>query len=203
MTLDLFSSQDTHIPIDIIDGDLNFYPMFFNDKEASTYFDALIQNIKWKQEKITLYGKQHDVPRLSAWYGDEGKSYEYSGIRTNAIPWIDPLQQIKERIETLTSEKFNSVLVNQYRNGADGVAWHSDDEPELGIDPVIASVSFGEDREFQLKHKTNKQKKISLILPHGSLLLMGKNTQQNWLHQIPKSKRQLTPRINLTYRLII
>jgi alkylated DNA repair dioxygenase AlkB len=112
------------------------------------------------------------------------------------------LLTIKKKIESRTNEQFNSVLVNQYRNGSDGVAWHSDDENELGTDPIIASISLGEERQFQLKHKRNKQLKKSLILPHGSLLLMGKKTQLNWFHQVPKSKRNLTPRINLTYRLI-
>ena len=202
MISDLFSDANTHINIDIPDGKLCLYPHFFEQKEANKYFSWLMKNIHWKQEKIFLYGKEYDVPRLSAWHGDEGKSYEYSGVHAKALPWNQPLLEIKERIETVSCEKFNSVLVNQYRNGSDGVAWHSDDEPELGADPIIASVSLGEERKFQLKHKKQKQLTKSLKLPHGSLLLMGEKTQLNWLHQIPKSQRSLKARINLTYRLV-
>jgi len=201
MNFDLFSDTNTRIDIEIPDGKLCLYPNFFEQQKADNYFNLLMKNIHWKQEKIFLYGKEHDVPRLSAWYGDEGKSYEYSGIHAKAIPWDPSLLAIKEEIEAISNERFNSVLVNQYRDGSDGVAWHSDDEPELGIDPIIASVSFGEERQFQLKHKKRQITK-SLILPHGSLLLMGKKTQLNWLHQIPKSKRLLKSRINLTYRLV-
>jgi len=199
---DLFSNTNTCINIDIPDGKLRLYPHFFEQEEANKYFKLLLKNIQWKQEKVFLYGKEHDVPRLSAWYGDEGKSYEYSGVLAKAIPWNQPLLTIKERIEAVSNEQFNSVLVNQYRDGSDGVAWHSDDEPELGADPIIASVSFGEERQFQLKHKKQKQLTKSLILPHGSLLLMGEKTQLNWLHQIPKSQRSLSTRINLTFRLV-
>ena len=202
MTLDLFANTDTIIDINIPDGNLCLYPQFFDKVEADYYFQRLINDIAWKQEKISMYGKQYDVPRLSAWYGDEGKSYEYSGVYAEANPWISPLLRIKQKVESISGEQFNSVLLNQYRDGSDGVAWHCDDERELGGDPVIASVSFGEARKFQIKHKTNKKLTKSFVLPHGSLLLMGKKTQSNWLHQIPKSKQLLKPRINLTFRYV-
>lgn len=203
MYSDLFSDTNTVIDIEIPDGSLCLYPHFFEQKEADNYFELLMKDILWKQEKIFLYGKEHNVPRLSAWYGDAGKSYTYSGVHANATPWNRVLFAIKEKIQAISHEQFNSVLANQYRDGADGVAWHSDDEPELGPDPFIASVSFGQERQFQLKHKNNKQLTKSLLLPHGSLLLMGKKTQLNWLHQVPKSQRRLKPRINLTFRHII
>lgn len=202
MNLDLFSSDNEGQTIDIPDGNLFIYPNFYDAVEADKYFQQLLQTISWRQEKISMYGKTHNVPRLSAWYGDEGKIYQYSGIRTEAIQWTALLLAIKEKIETVSDYKFNSVLVNQYRNGKDGVAWHSDDEPELGKNPVIASLSFGEERLFQLKHKRNKNLKKSFTLPHGSLLVMGENTQLNWLHQLPKSQRSMEPRINLTFRLV-
>jgi len=203
MNQNLFSDNNTQLPINIPDGSLTLFPQFFNTEQADSYFNQLISGIDWKQEKISFYGKTHNVPRLSAWYGETGLSYEYSGIRAKAIPWHPALLEIKHKIESVTEERLNSVLVNLYRNGNDGVAWHSDNEPELGPDPVIASVTYGEERQFQLKHRTQKSLKKSFVLPHGSLLLMGNKTQLNWLHQIPKSKRLLGPRINLTYRYIV
>jgi len=202
MNFDLFSNTDTCLNIEIPDGSLRLYPHFIKPEKADNYFRWLMDNINWKQESVFLYGKEHNVPRLSAWYGDEGKSYEYSGVRAEAISWNPILISIKEKIETISGTKYNSVLVNLYRDGSDGVAWHSDDEPELGADPIIASISFGEARQFQLKHKKQRDLTKSLVLPHGSLLLMGKKTQLNWLHQVPKSKRTLDPRINLTFRLV-
>lgn len=202
MTIDLFYNTKTSHSIEITGAELLFYPNFFDLELADLYFHELLKNIIWKQENITLYGKQHKVPRLTAWYADVGKSYEYSGIHATAIPWIYPLIDIKEKIESVSGEKFNSVLINQYRNGADGVAWHSDDESELGNEPVIASISLGEIRPFQLMNKKNKTLKHSIDLPHGSLLLMSGKTQQNYLHQIPKSSRSLQTRINLTFRFI-
>ena len=203
MNADLFSTSDTCISIDIPDGSLDFYPRFIDIDDADKYFRDLMDIINWKVERITVYGKTYDVPRLSAWYADEGRSYEYSGTRVEPNPWIPILLKIKNQVEFITGERFNSVLVNQYRDGADGVAWHSDDEIELGKDPVIASVSFGQERQFQLKHRYNKGMKKSLILPHGSLILMGKGTHLNWFHQIPKSKQVMKPRINLTFRNVV
>ena len=203
MNFDFFTTQDTCHEIDIPDGRLSFYPQFFSANMADQYFKALMADISWKIEKITVYGKTHDVPRLSAWYADDGKTYEYSGTRVASMEWNPLLLEIKKAVEKETGEHFNSVLVNQYRDGADGVAWHSDDEPELGNDPVIASVSFGEERQFQLKHKYKKDLKKTIILPHGSLLLMEKGTQLNWFHQIPKSKHAMNPRINLTFRYVL
>jgi alkylated DNA repair dioxygenase AlkB len=126
----------------------------------------------------------------------------YSGITVEPKPWTDPLKQIKERVEEVAEVNFNSVLLNHYRNERDSVSWHSDDEPELGKNPVIGSVSFGDVRDFQLRHKTNKSMKINEKLPHGSYLEMAGSTQHHWEHQIPKRSRKIGPRINLTFRII-
>lgn len=186
--------------IAIPDGELLLYPQFFAREVADTLLRELTEQISWKQERIKVYGKEHDVPRLTAWYGDANKRYSYSGITVEAAPWTEPLLQIKQKIEGVSEQTFNSVLLNLYRNGADSVAWHSDDEPEMG--PVIASVSFGEQRPFQLRHKKNSFLKKAIGLPHGSLLMMGGTTQQYWMHQLPKSSRNLQPRINLTFRTV-
>lgn len=200
---DLFSDTKLAYAVEIPDGELFLYPHFFTVDEADRYYQQLLDQIKWQQETIQMYGKQLKVPRLTAWYGEQGKAYTYSGIHHDALAWIGPLLEIKSRIESVAVTGFNSVLLNLYRDGNDGVAWHSDDEPELGPQPVIASVSFGEARVFQLRHKHNHAPKKNLLLPHGSLLIMRGNTQSNWLHQIAKSKKPMGPRINLTFRAIV
>lgn len=185
-----------------VDGEVIFYPNFFNLKESNKFFQDLEQNTNWRQDYIKFFGKTMPLPRLTAWYGDEGKSYIYSGIEQYPDPWTSTLIEIKNKIEIITKVKFNSVLLNFYRNGQDSVSWHSDDEPELGKNPIIASVSFGGTRKFCLKHKTESTRKIEIDLPHGSLLLMQGETQHHWLHQIPKTKKEVKPRINLTFRII-
>jgi alkylated DNA repair dioxygenase AlkB len=211
MTLDLFSdaqfSSDASTAIDLPGGDIVLFDKLFSDAESDAYLSALTSGaeIDWRQEKISLYGKAHNLPRLTAWYGDPDKSYTYSGIRVDAMPWTRSLLAIKARIEKASGELFNSVLLNQYRDGSDGVSWHSDDEPELGSAPIIASVSFGQVRKFQLKHKADARLKHSIELGHGSFLLMKGDTQKNWLHQVPKSMSKRNPmgmRINLTFRIV-
>ena len=154
------------------------------------------------QKTIKLFGKTFAQPRLTALYGSEGKPYSYSGIKMNPIPFTTTLNDIKKKIESLTQEKFNTVLLNLYRDGKDGNGWHSDDEKELGTQPTIASISFGAERPFQLRHK-KENLKCKFVLEHGSLLLMKGTTQEFWQHQIPKSKKILNQRINLTFRNII
>ena len=202
MNPDLFSDDKTCHVIDTPDAEVVLYPYFFDVNLADDYFNALISQIKWSQESINLYGKQHQIPRLSAWYADDGKTYEYSGLRSDGLAWIPVLSEIKDKIDSVSDSKFNSVLANRYRSGTDSVGWHADDEPELGIDPVIAAVSFGEERSFQLQHKTDSSLRKNLLLPHGSLLIMQGKTQANWLHQVPKSSRQMKERVNLTFRLV-
>ncbi|MBW4504892.1 MAG: alpha-ketoglutarate-dependent dioxygenase AlkB [Scytonema hyalinum WJT4-NPBG1] len=185
------------------DGEVIIYRSFFNGLESNQLFKELFDSINWRQDKMKIFGKEVDLPRLTAWYGDGGKSYTYSGITMNPDAWTPILLLIKERIEEVVQEKFNSVLINLYRNGKDYVSWHSDDEPELGINPIIASVSFGQTRRFQLKHKLNKDlEKVEITLTDGSLLLMKGSTQHFWHHQIPKTSKQLKERINLTFRVI-
>jgi alkylated DNA repair dioxygenase AlkB len=177
----------------------NFMPV---DK-AEFYFNTLHSKIKWKQEQIKYYGKVFPVPRQTAWYGFEGLNYKYSGISCNPEPWTKELLDIKKVIEHfLPEEDFNSVLLNLYRNGNDKVSWHSDDEPELGINPTIASVSLGAVRRFDLKHKEDPSQKLQIELHSGSLIVMKGAMQHNWQHQIPAQKRINEPRINLTFRTI-
>lgn len=202
MTDDLFNTAESSHRINLPDADLLLYPSFFNRNEADDYLISLIETVQWSQDKIQIYGKQHLVPRLSAWYADAGKSYRYSGLEMRGLPLLPVLKKIKQEVEQVSGVAFNSVLANRYRNGSDSVGWHADDEPELGPEPVIASISFGEQRHFQLKHRTDKNLKQSFILPHGSLLIMRGRTQEKWLHQIPKSAKPLQERINLTFRVI-
>lgn len=185
------------------DGEVAIYRNFFNNVESDQIFQELLSKIKWRQDKMKLYGKEFELPRLTAWYGDDGKSYTFSGIPMNPDAWTPTLLSIKSRIEEVTQAKFNSVLLNLYRSGKDGVSWHSDDEPELGKNPMIASVSFGETRRFQLRHKLDKSlDKVEITLTHGSLLIMKGSTQHFWQHQIPKTAKSLRERTNLTFRII-
>ncbi len=184
----------------IIDGDdesVILYPDFYTLGSDAVYNGLLAQS-DWQQEYIKMYGKTHPVPRLTAWYGDE--DYTYSGVYHPTKEFFPLLEQIREHTETYTETQFNSVLLNLYRNGQDSVSWHSDDEPELGQNPCIASLSFGATRRFQLKHKTDKTQKVSIDLPHGSLLLMQGSIQKNWQHAVPKTAKPVKPRINLTFR---
>ena len=161
----------------------------------------LIDTTDWRQEKITVYGKPYLQPRLSAWHGD--LSYSYSGIRLEPRPWTLTLLDIKARVEALTDQAFNSVLLNYYRNHNDSMGMHSDDERELGQQPAIASLSLGEERTFLLKHKTRRDlKTVKLLLPPGSLLLMQGDTQRCWRHGINKERKPCGPRLNLTFRFI-
>lgn len=187
---------------DLTQGELVYYPHFFSLAESDCYLEQLTSEIDWRHEPIKLYGREILQPRLTAWYGDAGKSYTYSGIEMQPQPWTAALLTIKQEIETIAGVIFNSVLLNLYRHGQDSVAWHSDDEPELGINPVIGSVSFGVTRKFQLRHKVQKELKQTIELSHGSFLLMKGTTQHHWQHQIPKTARVKDPRINLTFRVI-
>jgi len=203
MNLDLFSQPETCHRINIPNANVILYPHLFSNNEANNYFNELYNSVQWSQQVIAMYGKQIKVPRLSAWYGEKNLSYEYSGIREVALPWLAILKEIKNKIEFITNSQFNSVLINLYRDGKDSVDWHSDDEPELGSEPTIASVSFGEQRRFHLKSKSDKNIKESIMLPHGSLLLMSGKTQQHYSHKISKSTRVKQARINLTFRTIL
>ena len=195
------ANPESGIKISIPDADVVHFPSVFNTLEADYLLEQLLENVIWQQEKIKIYGQIHKLPRLTAWYGDEGKRYTYSGITVYSLNWINPLSEIKSRIEEVSGDLFNSVLINRYRDGSDSISWHADDEHELGPCPLIGSLSFGEARSFQMKHKF-RDEKFKITLEHGSYLLMKGNTQRNWLHRIPKSKRPLGERISLTFRQI-
>lgn len=184
------------------DADVTMYRNFYNQDDSDRIFSELCNSIDWRQDTTTLFGKQIKLPRLTAWYGEPGKSYCYSKIKMEPLLWTPTLIEIKSQVEALANTKFNCVLLNLYRHGKDSVAWHSDDEVELGNNPVIASVSFGATRNFAFRHKYNKELKYKIELTHGSFLLMKGVTQHFWQHQIPKTNRLVKARINLTFRTI-
>ena len=191
--------------ISLPDSSITFYPKFLPQKLSNQLYLSLLEEVDWTQNDITIFGKTYKVPRLEAWYGDQDKSYTYSGITMSPKPWLDSLLFIKSQIESEIPQHFNSVLINYYRNGNDRVGLHSDDEKELGSLPSIASVSLGADRLFRLKHKKFKQNGLSesLTLPGGSLLVMEGITQKHWKHEVPRTSKPIGGRINLTYRNIV
>jgi len=188
--------------LELPDSQITYYPGFFDTKTSDLYFDRLRKETDWRQDDIRVFGKVYAQPRLTALYGEQGKPYTYSGITMTPLPFTPLLRSIKEQVEQLSKATFSTVLLNLYRDGQDSNGWHSDDEKELGHNPVIASVSFGQIRRFRLKHKQHRELKYHLDLTHGSLLLMSGPTQHHWKHQIPKTTRKVEPRINLTFRLI-
>lgn len=188
--------------LDLPDADIRFYPSLLNQSESDRLFQDLTQTICWRQDAITLYGRSRLQPRLTAWYGDPGKSYTYSGLTLSPTPWTSALLDLKAQIETVSGVIFNSVLLNLYRDGQDSMGWHSDDEPELGPNPIIGSLSLGGTRRFQLRHRLDRGLKSEFLLTAGSYLLMQGRTQHYWQHQVPKTKRPVPPRINLTFRIV-
>ena len=185
------------------DGIVNYYGKIFSDSEANQYLTQLLQTIHWKEDEVVVYGKLITTKRKAAWYGDHPFVYRYSGRMKKALPWTEELKELKEKVEDHSKEKFNSCLLNLYHTGEEGMSWHSDAEKELKKDGAIASVSFRAERKFCFKHKELKDLKASILLEHGSLLVMKDKTQTYWLHSIPVSKKIITPRINLTFRTIV
>lgn len=169
--------------------------------EPEDLYRRLEAGIAWQEESIRLFGRTHRVPRLVAWMGDA--SYRYSGVDHPPAPWPAAVTEVKDRVEELTGHVFNGILANLYRSGSDGMGWHADDEPELGPAPVVASASFGAARRFQMKRKDGTGGVETIELPSNSLLLMAGPTQAHWLHRVPKTKRPVGPRINLTFRQIV
>ncbi len=196
----LFQSEP--IVFNLPDAAIIYYPNFFDKKEADAIFAELKNDIPWQQDEIRVFGKVHPQPRLTALFGNEGKPYSYSNIKMQPHPWNPLLQKIKSKIENVSDANFTSVLLNLYRDGKDSNGWHADNEKELGINPIIASVSFGAERVFQLKHNSIPGLKQNILLEHGSLLLMKGTTQHFWKHQIPKTSKPIGERINLTFRVI-
>jgi len=205
MQPDLFSNAVQ--PIDLPNADIRYCSDFLGEHQH--IYQQLQQQLHWQQDTIAMYGKQLAVPRLNCWHGDAAADYGYSGIVLKPQPWTELLQQLRSDVENyiastdLQQRTFNSVLGNYYRDQRDSVAWHSDDERELGEQPLIASLSFGDSRRFSLKHKyDNSIKPVHIELAPGSLLIMAGQTQSHWLHQVPKSSRPCGGRINLTFRQV-
>ncbi|ACV26151.1 alpha-ketoglutarate-dependent dioxygenase AlkB family protein [Kangiella koreensis] len=189
--------------IQLKDAEIELLPHFLPAEEGGNLFENLLEAVDWQSETIRIAGVERLVPRLTAWYGDKGASYTYSGVIHHPIPWSEQLLALKKRIEQVCQTSFNSALFNLYRDGRDSVAWHSDDEPELGAKPIIASLSLGAPRSLQLKHKKHKDLRHKLTLTSGSLLVMRGDTQRCWQHQVPKEPAITEPRINITFRNIV
>ncbi len=171
-------------------------------KQADQWFLKLREQVAWRQDNLSIAGRSIPIPRLQAWYGDAQASYCYSGLMMQPLPWTQLLLEIKKKVEELSGESFNAVLLNLYRDGRDSVGWHADNEPELGINPAIASLSLGATRAFRLQHRKNKPLNYKIELDHASLLVMRGATQHCWRHQLPKTARPVGERINLTFRLV-
>jgi len=203
MQQSLFESQynTTAIQLDMPDADLKYYPNFIPPAETVSLMRSLQASLNWRQEEIILYGKTFAVPRLQAWYGDDHASYQYSNLSMQPLPWNATLLELKQKCEDASNSHFNSVLANLYRHGQDSMGRHADNESELGRQPVIASLSFGEVRNLDFYHNLTKNK-VRLPLGNGSLLIMRGDTQSYWQHSMAKTKKALTPRINLTFRYI-
>lgn len=188
-----------HLPYD---GTVQYYGKVLQTALADYYFDQLMQTIAWENDQALIFGKLLTTKRKVAWYGDRRFEYTYSNMNKYALPWTQELVELKQLVEELTGETFNSCLLNLYHCGEEGMAWHSDAETDLKKDGAIASLSFGAERKFAFKHKQSKEK-VELYLEHGSLLVMKDTTQSYWLHRLPPTKKVSTARINLTFRTIV
>lgn len=201
--MDLFSnSLDSSQNILPKDGIVNYYGKIFSLTESNHYLNNLLSNIEWKNDEAVIFGKLIITKRKVAWYGDVEFEYTYSNRTKKALPWTKELIELKSKIEVETGESFNSCLLNLYHTGEEGMAWHSDGEKDLKKDGAIGSLSFGAERKFSFKHKTTKET-VSVILEHGSLLLMKDTTQTHWLHRLPPTTKTSKSRVNLTFRTII
>lgn len=193
------NDSDTALP----GAELRFAADWLAATEADALLASLRKGIHWETHRIRLFGRELDSPRQSCWIGDEGAAYAYSGTRFEPRPWPPELLAIRQRLESELEREFNSVLANRYRDGRDCMGWHSDNEPELGPYPLIASLSLGATRRFVLKQRQDPSRKLELELPHGSLLVMGGDTQANYRHALPRTSRPVGERINLTFRRIV
>lgn len=184
------------------EGTVNYYGRLLYKEQADFYLHKLLETIEWRNDEAVIFGKRIITKRKVAWYGDKPFEYTYSNITKHALPWTRELMELKTLMERETGESFNSCLLNLYHDGNEGMAWHSDGETDLKKDGAIGSLSFGAERKFAFKHKATKEK-VTLLLKHGSLLVMKDTTQKYWLHRLPPSKKILTPRVNLTFRTIV
>lgn len=197
-------SPDTsrHETFVLAGADLQCWRALWPATECRHMATALRQTLAWQQKPIVIFGREVMQPRLTAWYGDPGCSYVYSGKRNEPLPWTPLLNDLRAAVEQITDARFNSVLANCYRDGQDSMGWHSDDEPELGPDPVIASLSFGAPRRFCLQHRKHKAQRLELLLQDGDLLLMAGATQRHYRHALPKTAKPVGERLNFTFRWI-
>jgi alkylated DNA repair dioxygenase AlkB len=184
------------------DGIVNYFGRVIRQDEADKYLSALLSGIEWRNDEAVIFGRHIVTKRKVAWYGDREFSYTYSNITRQALSWTPELYELKKKVEKLTGETYNSCLLNLYHNGEEGMAYHSDDEKDLKKNGAIASLSLGAERKFAFRHKHTKET-INIVLEHGSLLVMKGETQTNWLHRLPPTKRVQTPRVNLTFRTIV
>lgn len=195
---EIIDSEFNHLPHG---GTVNYFGTVINKNKADHFFDALMNNIEWRNDEAVIFGKRITTKRKVAWYADKPFEYTYSNTTKRALEWNSDLIELKKIVEKATGETFNSCLLNLYHNGSEGMAWHSDGEKDLLKNGAIASLSFGAERKFSFKHKETKEV-VSFQLEHGSLLVMKDETQQNWLHRLPPSTKIKSARINLTFRTI-
>ncbi|MBC9251607.1 DNA repair protein [Pseudomonas alcaligenes] len=188
--------------LQLSDAELDWYPHWLSADCADQWLARLQAETPWQQPQVFLHGKHYPVPRLLAWYGDAEASYRYSGLNHQPLPWTPLLAQIRARVQEAVGQPLNGVLLNYYRDGNDSMGWHSDDEPELGHNPLIASLNLGGTRRFDLRRKGQSRIEHSLELGHGALLVMRGATQHHWQHQVAKTAKPVAPRLNLTFRLI-
>ncbi|WP_378185252.1 alpha-ketoglutarate-dependent dioxygenase AlkB [Aquimarina sp. W85] len=203
MSLLLFENTNEFIKLPMPDANVVYNVSFLPPTEAKNLFEYLLSTIPWQQDQITVFGKTHLQPRLTALFATNNKPYRYSNVIMHPHKMPPVLQELLASINKHCDVAFTTCLANLYRDGQDSNGWHADDEKELGSNPIIASLSLGEARWFHFKHKTDKSLKKKVWLTSGSLLIMGDGTQENWLHQVPKSKKITNPRINLTFRKIL
>ena len=185
----------------LADADVRYEPCWLVREEADALLQRLQDEIPWERHRLRMFGREVDAPRLSCWIGDPGATYMYSRSRFEPHPWTPSLLSVRARVEEACQARFNSVLANLYRNGDDAMGWHSDDEPELGSEPLIASLSLGAERTFRFRAKSGGEA-VAVELGHGSLLRMAGATQRLYKHELPARARIAAPRINLTFRLI-
>lgn len=196
----LFPSEE--IQLNLPDAEISYFPNFFSTAETHQYYNCILNTTQWQHDDITVFGKTYKQPRLTALFAENDKALKYSNIIMHPKAFTPTLKAVKLKIESVCSTEFTTCLANLYRDGEDSNGWHADNEKQLGKNPVIASVTFGQPRFFHLKHRTNKKLRHKLLLENGSLLVMKGETQHYWLHQIAKTKRKVNPRINLTFRVI-
>lgn len=192
------SSLSNLVPID---GELYYWPGFYWPETADDYYRKLYRNLAWRQEQLFIYGRWVNVPRLMAWYGDPAAHYRYSGVEHAPLAWTADLQTLRGDVESVCGHAFNSVLANLYRDGQDSMGCHADDEQELGRNPLIASLSFGDSRLLRFKHRKTGRT-LDVELSHGDLLVMAGELQHHWRHELPKTRKFKQPRINLTFRRV-